>query len=69
MDYEDLTWNLRGTWETSENYALIDYMVMPCASKVELFDGRVIGGGKECKGKKETQEYLDTLFNIEVLYN
>ena len=50
--------------------AAIDFMLVPCGSKVTLYDGSEIGGGNECIYSPEGMvEYMSPQYNMLKLYN
>ena len=50
--------------------AAVDFMLVPCGSKVTMYDGSVIGGGEECVYDHERMiEYMSPQYNMLKLYN
>lgn len=69
-DWKAMRFALRGTETSGLEYTTFDPMLIPCASKVTLFDGSVIGGGDECVwDEKEVSEYMGTTFNMLAYHN
>lgn len=52
------------------DYTALDTMIIPCASKITLHDGSVVGGDESCVwDKKDVEAYMGTAFNIVSLQN
>ena len=56
---------VHGTEASGVDYAAIDPMIVPCASKITLHDGSVVGGDDSCVwDKQEVQNYMGDAFNM-----
>ena len=45
-------------------------MLVPCASRITLHDGREIGADDDCIwDKKEVMNYFGTAYNFNILFN
>ena len=69
MDWKTLEFDLTGT-EQGVDFAALDPMLIPCASRITLFDGSVIGGDDECVWEQsKINEFMDGAFNFIAYYN
>ena len=48
LDYDKLQMSLQGSWKDGQSYKVFDAMLIPCATKVQLFDGSFVGGDEDC---------------------
>ena len=52
------------------DFTAIDPMLIPCASRVTLFDGSVIGGEEDCVWEQnKMKEHLGDSFNMLFYHN
>ena len=48
LDYSELNLAIQGSWKDGKAYQVLDVMLIPCATKIELHDGTIIGGEDDC---------------------
>ena len=47
------------------DFTALDPMIVPCASKITLHDGSVVGGDESCVwDKQEVQNYMASAFSL-----
>ena len=62
--------DLYGTWKSGEAFGAIDVALVPCASRITLFDGSELGADQSCEwDQTKVQEYLGAYFFMDVYYN
>ena len=62
--------DLYGSWRSDDNWTALEFGLYPCATRLELFDGSVQGGGDDCEwDKKAVAEYLGNGVSIHMLLN
>lgn len=70
QDWKELEFELYGTETAGVDYTALDVMIVPCASKITLYDGSVVGGDEDCAWEKEdVQSYLGAAFNMLMYHN
>ena len=61
---------MHGTEESGVDYTALDPMIVPCASRIQLHDGSVIGGEDTCVwDKDEVDEYMGSSFYTMAYHN
>ena len=61
---------LFGSEESGVDYGALDPMLIPCASRVQLYDGSVIGGEDTCVwDKEEVRKYMGQTFYTMAYHN
>ena len=61
---------LKGSWRTGEKFSAIEPGVFPCASEIELFDGNIQGGYKDCEwDQAEVFKFLGNGSQLTILFN
>ena len=59
-----------GAEKDGVEFISFDAMIIPCASRVELFDGSVVGGDDDCIWDKDTVlNHMGSAFNLLSYYN
>ena len=59
--------DLYGTWASGEAYSAIDVQLVPCASRIPLFDGSELGADQSCEwNQTKVQEYIGRAFYMDV---
>ena len=48
IDERALGFDLHGTEDTGVDFTALEIVLMPCASRVTLFDGSIVGGDDNC---------------------
>ena len=70
MDWQSIPFKLFGDRWSGQSYSSIDVMFLPCATRLEAFDGSTLGGGDDCVwDKNEVVEYLGEQLSIVTVYN
>ena len=61
--------DLYGTWTSGEAYSSIGVALVPCASRITLFDGSELGADQSCEwDHKKVQEYFGTYFFMDIYH-
>ena len=62
--------NLYGSWRTDDSYTALELGIFPCASRIENYDGSVLGGHDDCEwNQRAVEEYLESGPTMLILYN
>ena len=62
--------DLYGSWKSGEAYSAVDVQLVPCASRITLFDGSELGADESCEwDQMKVQAYLGAYFDIIVYHN
>ena len=70
MDWKALGFDLYGKEVSAVDVAALDPMLIPCASRVTLFDDSIIGGDDECVwDQSKTDEIMDGAYNFITYHN
>ena len=61
---------LYGSETTGLDFTALDAMIIPCASKVTLYDGSVVGGDEDCEWDiQKVKNYMGSAFNMLSYFN
>ena len=70
LDWKALGFDLYGKEVSAVDVAALDPMLIPCASRVTLFDDSIIGGDDECVwDQSKTDEIMDGAYNFITYHN
>ena len=62
--------DLYGSWTSGEAYSNLNVALVPCASRITLFDGSELGADQSCEwDQTKVQEYLGVWFNLDIYAN
>ena len=62
--------DLYGSYNTGKAYSAIDVKLVPCASRITLFDGSELGADQSCEwDQTKVQAYLGAYFDIIIYHN
>ena len=56
LDLRKMDYDLRGSETSGTSFTALDPMLVPCASRITLFDGSVLGGHDDCVWDKDAVE-------------
>ena len=69
-DWNARKFYLKGSEVSGSDFANFDAMIIPCASRITMFDGSVIGGDDDCIWDKDAVlDYMGSGFNLLSYYN
>ena len=61
---------LHGSYTIGKDYQGLSIILIPCASRITIFDGSVIGGDDSCAwDQQEVRDYLGDAFYIKVYHS
>ena len=61
---------MKGTWRTDDDYRILDFRMIPCASQYTAFDGTVYGGDDSCVwDREEVLKWIGPAMDVMALHN
>ena len=70
MDWKATGFELHGTETSGMAFTALDPMIVPCASKITLYDGSVVGGEEDCEwDQQKVKNYMGSAFMMLSFYN
>ena len=70
IDFSLHDFTLYGTESSGIDHIAIDIILVPCASRVTLYDGSVVGGDDSCVwDKDEVRNYMGQTFSLLAYHN
>ena len=65
-----MKFDLYGSEASAIDFSALDVLLVPCASRITLFDGSVVGGEEDCIwDRNKMEEVFDDAYNFMVYHN